>query len=123
MKASLPHLRTISLLVILTLLSSTNAMALQTPSKTAPHQSIDDRQIELAKIQALVDDPVIARVLTEHGFSSEEAHQRLARLSADEIQTLSSQIDQVQVAGAAVPQYIWILLAVFLGVLIIVAIA
>jgi hypothetical protein len=123
MKASLPHLRTISLLVILTLLSSTNAMALQTPSKTAPNQSIDDRQIELAKIQALVDDPVIARVLTEHGFSSEEAHQRLARLSADEIQTLSSQIDQVQVAGAAVPQYIWILLAVFLGVLIIVAIA
>ncbi|MEJ2084581.1 MAG: PA2779 family protein [Acidobacteriota bacterium] len=123
MKASLIHLRTISLLVLLTLLSSTNAMALQTPSKTAPNQSIDDRQIELAKIQALVDDPVIARVLTEHGFSSEEAHQRLARLSADEIQTLSSQIDQVQVAGAAVPQYIWILLAVFLGVLIIVAIA
>ena len=122
MKASRPHLTILCLLVFLTLLSSTNAMALQTPSKTAPNQSIDARQIELAKIQALVDEPVIARVLTEHGFSSEEAHQRLARLSADEIQTLSSQIDQVQVAGAAVPQYIWILLAVFLGVLIIVAI-
>lgn len=113
----------ILLLLCTMLLSSGSAMALQTPSKTAAEQSLADREIELARVQTLVDDPQIARVLTEYGYSSEEAHQRLAQLSPEEIRTLSTQIDQIHVAGSSVPQYIWILLAVFLGVLIIVAIA
>ena len=96
--------------------------ALPAPSKTAPDQSLADRQIELAKIRAVVSEPQIAAALAQHGFTSEEVHQRLARLSPEEIHALSSQLDQLQAAGASVPQYIWILLAVLLGVLILTAI-
>lgn len=96
--------------------------ALPTPSKMVPDQSLADRQIELAKIQAVVSEPQIAAALAQHGFSSEEVHQRLAQLSPEEIHALSSQLDQLQAAGADVPKYIWILLAVLLGVLILAAI-
>ena len=96
--------------------------ALPTPSKMVPDQSLADRQLELAKVQAVVSEPQITAALAQHGFSSEEVHQRLAQLSPEEIHALSSQLDQLQAAGAAVPQYIWILLAVLLGVLILTAI-
>jgi hypothetical protein len=96
--------------------------ALPVPSKTAPDQSLADRQVDLAKIQAVVSEPQIAAALAQHGFTSEEVHQRLAQLSPEEVHALSSQLDQLQAAGAAVPQYIWILLAVLLGVLILTAI-
>jgi len=96
-------------------------VALQSPSKTEPEQSVADREIELAKIQAVVLQPEIAQILTHHGLSTAEAHQRLAQLSPEEIHTLMTQVDQIQAAGAAVPKYIWILLAALLGVLILTA--
>ena len=109
-------------LLTLIIASSASVMALQAPSKSAPEQSLFDRDVELAKIQALVDEPEIAQILTQNGLSTEEAHLRLARLSPDEIQNLSTQVNQIHAAGAAVPKYIWILLAVLLGVLILSAI-
>ena len=109
-------------LLTLILVSSTGILALQSPSKTAPEQSLFDREVELAKIQALVDEPEIAQILTRNGLTTEEAHLRLARLSPDEIHNLSTQVNQIHAAGAAVPKYIWILLAVLLGVLILSAI-
>jgi anti-sigma factor RsiW len=96
--------------------------ALPTPSKTTSAQSLADRQSELAVVRAVLAQPEVAEALARHGFTNDEVHQRLAQLSPEEIHALSSQLDQLQAAGAGVPQYVWILLAVFLGVLIITAI-
>lgn len=122
MRALLPKLLIPSLVLGLLVVAGAPAVALQSPSKTEPEQSLADREIELAKIQAVVSQPQIAQILAHHGLSTAEAHQRLAELSPEEIHTLSTQIDQLQAAGASVPQYIWILLAVLLGVLILTAI-
>ena len=48
--------------------------ALPVPSKTAPDQSLADRQVDLAKIQAVVSEPQIAAALAQHGFTSEEVN-------------------------------------------------
>lgn len=121
MRAMLPRLLIPSLLLTLLLVAGAPVVALQSPSKTGPEQSVADREIELAKIQAVVSQPEIAQILTHHGLSTAEAHQRLAQLSPEEIHTLMTQVDQIQAAGAAVPKYIWILLAALLGVLILTA--
>ena len=122
MRALLPKLLIPSLVLSLLVVAGAPVVGLQSPSKTEPEQSLADREIELAKIQAVVSQPQIVQVLAHHGLSTAEAHQRLAELSPEEIHTLSTQIDQLQAAGASVPQYIWILLAVLLGVLILTAI-
>lgn len=122
MRALLPKLLIPSLVLSLLVVAGGPVVALQSPSKTEPEQSLADREIELAKIQAVVSQPQIAQILAHHGLSTAEAYQRLAELSPEEIHTLSTQIDQLQAAGASVPQYIWILLAVLLGVLILTAI-
>lgn len=122
MRALLPRLLIPSLVLSLLVVAGGPVVALQSPSKTEPEQSLADREIELAKIQAVVSQPQIAQILAHHGLSTAEAYQRLAELSPEEIHTLSTQIDQLQAAGASVPQYIWILLAVLLGVLILTAI-
>ncbi|MGB5160153.1 MAG: PA2779 family protein [Thermoanaerobaculia bacterium] len=121
MRAMLPRLLIPSLLLTLLVVAGAPVVALQSPSKTEPEQSVADREIELAKIQAVVSQPEVAQILTHHGLSTAEAHQRLAQLSPEEIHTLMTQVDQIQAAGAAVPKYIWILLAALLGVLILTA--
>jgi hypothetical protein len=50
-----------------------------------------------------------------------EIQQRLTRLSDEDLHRLATNLDQVQAAGN-VPQYIWILLAIFLAVSILVMI-
>jgi uncharacterized protein YidB (DUF937 family) len=122
MRAILPKLLIPSLLLTLLVAAGAPVVALQSPSKTEPEQSVAGREIELAKIQAVVSQSEIAQILTQNGLSTAEAHQRLAQLSPEEIHTLMTQVDQIQAAGAAVPKYIWILLAALLGVLILTAI-
>lgn len=121
MRAILPRLLIPSLLLTLLVVAGAPLVALQSPSKTEPEQSVAEREIELAKIQAVVSQPEVAQILIHHGLSTAEAHQRLAQLSPEEIHTLMTQVDQIQAAGAAVPKYIWILLAALLGVLILTA--
>ena len=96
-------------------------LGLPTPSKTTQEQSLADRQIELANINAVIAQPEVTAALARHGFTNDQVHQRLAQLSPDEIHALSSQLDQLQAAGSGVPKYIWILIAVLLGVMILAA--
>jgi hypothetical protein len=95
--------------------------ALPTPSKTTTDQSLLQRQAELAKIEAVVAQPEITAALAQHGFTDDVIQLRLAQLSPEEIHSLSSQLDQLQAAGSSVPTYIWILIGILLGVLIITA--
>jgi hypothetical protein len=57
----------------------------------------------------------VARALAAQGLSAGEIESRLARLSAEDLQRLAANLDQVQAAGS-VPEYVWILLAAFLAV-------
>lgn len=96
--------------------------AMQTPSKTVENQSLAERQGDLAAIQAVIAQPEVAEAIARQGFTTDEVNERLAQLSPEEIHTLSLQLDQLHAAGVDVPKYVWILLAVFLGVLILGAI-
>jgi hypothetical protein len=118
MKAAICRLVILTLIVVLNASMVTPLAAMPTPSKTTSDQSLADRQAELAGIQAVIAQPEVSAVLAQHGFTNDEVHQRLAQLSPDEIHALSSQLDQLQAAGSGVPKYVWILLAVLLGVMI-----
>ena len=118
MKAATCRLVILTLIVALHASMAAPLTAMQTPSKTTPDQSLADRQSELAEIQAVIAQPEVIAVLAQHGFTNDQVHQRLAQLSPDEIHALSSQLDQLQAAGSGVPKYIWILIAVLLGVMI-----
>ncbi len=111
--------------VIVTLLAvvagGVPANALPAPSKTAGQQSVSAREADLARLQAIAAEEQLAATLAAHGFTAEEVQSRLAQLSPEELAQLSGQVDQLQAAGLQPPNYIWIILAIFLGVLIITA--
>lgn len=98
-----------------------SVMALPTPSKTAMGQSLAERTEDLATVQQVLDQPEVAAALAAQGFTEDQIHLRLAQLSPDELQALSSQIELLHAAGAGVPTYIWILIGILIGVLIITA--
>lgn len=118
MKAATYRLVILTLMVALSASMVAPLAAMPTPSKTTSDQSLADRQAELAGLQAVIALPEVSAVLAQHGFTNDEVHQRLAQLSPDEIHALSSQLDQLQAAGSGVPKYVWILIAVLLGVMI-----
>ena len=97
------------------------AAALPAPSRAADDQSLAEREADLASLREVVGQDQVAAALEAHGFSQDEVNQRLAQLSPDELQQLSGQIDQLQAAGQ-VPQYIWILIAVLIIIVIATAI-
>jgi hypothetical protein len=70
---------------------------------------------DLARVRAALAHPEVAKALAAQGLSGGEIEQRLARLSAEDLQRLAGNLDQIQAAGS-VPNYVWILLAVFLAV-------
>ena len=70
-----------------------------------------------AAIAASLARQEVADALAAHGLSAEEVEQRVAQLSAEDLSALAANLDQIQAAGA-VPNYIWILLAILIGVTI-----
>jgi hypothetical protein len=96
--------------------------ALPAPSKTQLDQSLAERADTLAALDAVLGQEEVLDVLAAHGFTREQANLRLAQLSPEELQALSSQIDQLQVAGQMAPMWIWVLVAVLI-IIAIVAIA
>ncbi len=96
-------------------------LALELPSRVEEGQSVAQREADLASIMAVMEQEEVVATLADHGLSTEQIHHRLASLSPQEIHSFATHLDQIQAAGANVPQYIWILLAVFLGVLILAA--
>jgi hypothetical protein len=95
------------------------AQALPVPSKTAADQDLAERERDLAALDAVLDQEEVMGVLAGHGFTRDEVNQRLAQLSPEELNALSSQVEQLQAAGQRVPSYIWILIAVLIVVAIV----
>lgn len=109
----------VAVLVVLAL--ATPSAAIQTPSKTADDQTLEQREIDLAQLREVVAQPEVAEVIARQGFTTDQVNKRLAQLTPEDIHTLSTQLDELQAAGAGVPTYIWILIAVALGVWILTA--
>ena len=63
----------------------------------------------------------MAQALAAHGLRPEEIEGRLAELSPEDLRSLAANVEQVQAAGN-VPNYIWILLGIFLAVSILAAV-
>ena len=79
------------------------------------------RAADLARVSDVVAREDVARALAAHGLTVEQVDGRLARLSNEDLRRLAANLDQVQAAGN-VPNYIWILLGIFLAVSILVMI-
>jgi hypothetical protein len=113
--------RTLSLaLAALCLLAALPAHAGRMASRS-DETAGDARARSLEDARALLAREDVARALADHGLSASEVDQRLDQLSDEDLATLASNLDQVQAAGA-VPNYIWILLGIFLAVSILVLI-
>jgi len=92
---------------------------LAVPSMGGPIPSkAEARSAELATIESFLARDEVARALAANGLGADEVEQRLARLSAEDLAALAANVDQIQSAGE-VPNYIWILLAVLIGVTIV----
>lgn len=111
----------LSVLITIVLLSTTVTIAGSLPSRSEPPAASSDRPSDLTTVQGFLDRDDVRSVLRNHGLSDADIEYRLAQLSDDDLRYLADNVSQVQAAGA-VPEYIWLLLAIFLGVLILSAI-
>ena len=93
--------------------------ALPVPSKTAPEQTLSERESDLATVTSALDQPEVMAALTANGLTREEANLRLAQLSPQELGALATQIDQLQAAGQW-PWWIWLVVA---GVIVVAILA
>ena len=114
--------------VLLSLLwIASSAIAAPIPSKATARASAtaqaspDPSQADRAAIQASLARREVAEALAAHGLSREEVELRLAQLSPQDLSALAAHLNQIQAAGN-VPNYIWILLAILIGVTIIVTV-
>ena len=105
-------------IVLVTALASP-AQALPAPSKTAADQALAERESDLAALDAVLEQEEVMAALAAHGFTRAEVNERLAQLGPEELSALASQTEQLQAAGQAVPNYIWILIAVLIVVAIV----
>jgi hypothetical protein len=103
---------------------ASSAFASPIPSKaTAPASAIaqdspDASRADRAAIQASLDRREVADALAAHGLSRHEVELRVAQLSPQDLSALAAHLNQIQAAGN-VPNYIWILLAILIGVTIV----
>jgi len=112
--------RLVFLLFVAFLFGSTLPAAAERIASKAEDPSAT-RAADLARVSDLVARDEVAQALAAHGLTPQEVEQRLGRLSDEDLSRLAANLDQVQAAGS-VPEYIWILLAIFLAVSILVMI-
>jgi hypothetical protein len=109
--------RLMVLLGVLLLAWPLAASAALIPSKEADAPVAHSRQADLEQVGALLARDEVARALSSRGLAPREVEHRLAQLSDEDLRSLAANVDQIQAAGDA-PQYIWILLAVLIVVII-----
>jgi hypothetical protein len=93
------------------------SLAAPIPSRAAERPTLAASQRDRAAIESLLAREEVARALAAHGLTPEQAEARLARLSAEDVSALAANLQQIQAAGET-PKYIWVLLAILIGVTI-----
>jgi cytochrome c553 len=86
-----------------------------------PEAPSASRAADVARVSDAIARDDVRQALAAHGLRPSEVEARLARLSDEDLRRLAANLDQVQAAGS-VPNYIWVLLGIFLAVSIIVMI-
>lgn len=64
----------------------------------------------------------VAELLARHGLTEAEVGQRLDQLTEHDLIYLADHAEQIQEGGASPPEYIWVLLGIFLVVAIVAAV-
>jgi len=77
----------------------------------------DTQAVPAGHLDPVAARAVVANLLRAHGLSDDQVQQRLADLSDEDVVQLSQHADQIQEGGGP-PEYIWILLGIFLAVAI-----
>ena len=107
--------------LILTVLIALPTFAAPIPSKTAPNQSIESRDADLALVRDVAANEQVARVLAARGFTQEQVNSRLAQLSPQDLHQLARNLDQLQAAGLTRQEWIWIGIGAAAAVILIIA--
>jgi len=104
--------------VLLALLWAASSAAGAPIPSTATHKGASEvTHGDRVAIQASLARKEVADALAAHGLSREEVEHRVMQLSEEDLSALAANLDHIQAAGA-VPNYIWILLAILIGVTI-----
>jgi hypothetical protein len=115
-----------SLLFVVALLvtfAAIPALAGPVPSKTMENQSLESREADLSVVREIAANEQVAAVLAANGFSQEEVEQRLAQMSPQDLQQLSSNLEQLQPAGLTRQEWIWIGIGALAALILVVALA
>ncbi len=107
--------------IVLLLALATPSLAAPIASKAAMPAPARSVQADRAAIDAWLARAEVSRALAAHGLRPDEVRSRVAQLSAEDVSNLAGHLDQIQAAGE-VPNYIWVLLAILIGVVIIVTV-
>ena len=91
--------RTTILLALIALIA-VPVFAAPAPSKAVANQSIDSRAADIAMVRDVVANEQVAAVLAAHGFTQEQANQKIAQLSNQDLHQLAQNLNQLQAAGA-----------------------
>lgn len=83
----------------LVLLMAVPTFAGVSPSKTAPDQTVADRNADLATVTNILAIEGVSEALAAQGLNEEEVNARLAALSSSDLNSLAQNLEQVQAAG------------------------
>lgn len=111
--------------VILVLITATAmpVFAGPVPSKTAANQSLDSREADLSMIRSVAANEQVAAVLAANGFTQEDVDQRLAEMSAQDLNQLAQNLDQLQAAGLTRQEWVWIGIGALAALILVIALA
>ncbi len=98
-----------------------NSMAMLIPSALpqAQAESVVQRDLELRKIQSLLESKLVSQRLSDLGFTAQEIQQRLAQLPDEQIHQLAQHLDSLQTGGDGLGIIIAILVIAILVVILI----
>ena len=99
-------------LILITALAAVPAFAGPVPSKTAANQSLDQRAADLALVRDVLGHDEVATALEARGLTREQANQKLAQLSPQDLHQLARNLDQIQAAGMTITRQQWYWIAI-----------
>jgi len=111
------------MVVVLLTVAAMPAFAGPVPSKTAANQSLESREADLTMIRSIAADEQVAAVLTANGFTQDEVNQRLEKMSPQDLQQLSQNLEQLQAAGLTRQEWIWIGIGALAALILVIALA
>lgn len=113
----------LGLFVLLILAVAVPSFATPMPSKTAPNQTLAQRDADLAVVRDVVANDQVATVLAQHGFTPEQVNSRLAQLSQQDLHQLAQNLEQVQAAGLTRQEWIWIGIGALAALILVIALS